>query len=93
MSNKDALVQVIHDSISIAQDCDYMDSSELVESLRLLATQTAILANCIIEMQNKTNKANPQIKTATVDGMKIQYKDYGKHVGIKSVTEDRSIIT
>ena len=93
MSNKDTLVQVIHDSISIAQDCDYMDSSELVESLRLLATQTAILANCMIEMQNKTNKANPQIKTATVDGMKIQYKDYGKHVGIKSVTEDRSIIT
>ena len=93
MSNKDTLVQVIHDSISIAQDCDYMDSSELVEYLRLLATQTAILANCIIEMQNKTNKANPQIKTATVDGMKIQYKDYGKHVGIKSVTEDRSIIT
>ena len=93
MSNKDTLVQVIHDSISIAQDCDYMDSSELVESLRLLATQTAILANCMIEMQNKTNNANPQIKTATVDGMKIQYKDYGKHVGIKSVTEDRSIIT
>ena len=93
MSNKDTLVQVIHDSISIAQDCDYMDSSELVESLRLLATQTAILANCMIEVQNKTNKANPQIKTATVDGMKIQYKDYGKHVGIKSVTEDSSIIT
>ena len=93
MSNKDTLVQVIHDSISIAQDCDYMDSSELVESLRLLATQTAILANCMIEMQNKSNKANPQIKTATVDGMKIQYKDYEKHVGIKSVTEDRSIIT
>lgn len=93
MSNKDTLVQVIHDSISIAQDCDYMDSSELVESLRLLATQTAILANCMIEMQNKSSKTNPQIKTATVDGMKIQYKDYGKHVGIKSVTEDRSIIT
>ena len=93
MSNKDTLVQVIHDSISIAQDCDYMDSSELVESLRLLATQTAILANCMIEMQNKSSKANPQIKTATVDGMKIQYKDYGKQVGIKSVTEDRSIIT
>lgn len=93
MSNKDTLVQVIHDSISIAQDCDYMDSSELVESLRILATQTAILANCIIEMQNKTNKANQQIKTATVDGMKIQYKDYGNRVGIKSVTEDRSIIT
>lgn len=93
MSNKDTLVQVIHDSISIAQDCDYMDSSELVESLRLLATQTAILANCMIEMQNKSIKANPQIKTATVDGMKIQYKDYGNRVGIKSVTEDRSIIT
>ena len=93
MSNKDTLVQVIHDSISIAQDCDYMDSSELVESLRLLATQTAILANCMIEMQNKSSKANPQIKTATVDGMKIQYKDYGNSVGIKSVTEDRSIIT
>ena len=93
MSNKDTLVQVIHDSISIAQDCDYMDSSELVESLRLLATQTAILANCMIEMQNKSSKANPQIKTATVDGMKIQYKDYGNRVGIKSVTEDRSIIT
>ena len=93
MSNKDTLVQVVHDSISIAQDCDYMDSSELVESLRILATQTAILANCMIDMQNKSNKANPQIKTATVDGMKIQYKDYGNRVGIKSVTEDRSIIT
>ena len=93
MSNKDTLVQVIHDSISIAQDCDYMDSSELVESLRILATQTAILANCMIEMQNKSIKANPQIKTATVDGMKIQYKDYGNRVGIKSVTEDSSIIT
>ena len=93
MSNKDTLVQVIHDSISIAQDCDYMDSSELVESLRILATQTAILANCMIEMQNKSIKSNPQIKTATVDGMKIQYKDYGNRVGIKSVTEDSSIIT
>ena len=54
MSNKDTLVQVVHDSISIAQDCDYMDSSELVESLRILATQTAILANCMIEMQNNS---------------------------------------